>query len=282
MRGVYVALSKALKYAQKHQLITVNPCGAVERPRVVRVEVEFHTPGEIAALAEWLEDVAPYGLIERFAAYTGLRPGELEALRIRDINFLRRHVAVRRQAQYIPREGLNCFSLKSERANRDVPLAPILLLTLREHIDQHPYRNDPDALLWPGRRSGPSRALSYEVPPRHESIHGGHVRPAMEEPGIRPLVWYAFRHFYASPMAAAGYTIHDLARWMGHENIQLTYDIHAPVPRLARHGQPRHGRGDGSRATVEEARLVALYSGHVLVRQRVHTQPITKDSFGAP
>lgn len=58
------------------------------------------------------------------------------------------------------------------------------------------------------------------MPPRHESIHSGHVRPAMEELGIRPLVWYAFRHFYA----ATGDTIHDLARWMGHENFQLTYD----------------------------------------------------------
>lgn len=48
----------------------------------------------------------------------------------------------------------------------------------------------------------------------------------MEELGIRPLVWYAFRHFYASAIAAAGYTIHDLARWMGHENIQLTYDTY--------------------------------------------------------
>lgn len=64
------------------------------------------------------------------------------------------------------------------------------------------------------------------MPPLHESIHSGHIRPAMEELGIRPLVWYAFRHFYASAIAAAGYTIHDLARWMGHENIQLTYDTY--------------------------------------------------------
>ena len=230
VRGIYVALSKVFKYAQKHQLITVNPCSAVERPRVIREEVEFHTPGEIAAVAEWLDDVAPYGLVVRFAAYTGLRPGELEALRIRDINFLRRHVAVRRQAQYLPGEGLNYVSLKSKRANRDVPLAPSLLVALREHIAQHPYRNDPDALLWPGRRKGGApgaRApLSYDAPARHESIHSGHVRPAMEELGIRPLVWYAFRHFYASAIAAAGYTIHDLARWMGHENIQLTYDTY--------------------------------------------------------
>ena len=36
-------------------------------------------------MAEWLDDVAPCGLNVRFAAHTSLRPGELEALRIRDI-----------------------------------------------------------------------------------------------------------------------------------------------------------------------------------------------------
>lgn len=229
-RGIVIALSKVFRYAMKHRLISTNPCAVIDKPQVVREEPVFLTPGQVGAIAEWLDDVAPYGLVVRFAAYTGLRPGELEALRIRDINFLRRHVEVRRQVQRTPGVGWEYLTPKSAKSVRDVPLAPSLLVALGEHIARHPHRADPDALLWPGRRKGGapgSRApLSYDVPFRHESVHRSYVLPAMEAVGIEPVVWYAFRHFYASACAAAGYNIHDVAKWMGHANINVTYSTY--------------------------------------------------------
>ena len=147
-----------------------------EHPAVVVRVVRFG--GIVNHLAE-REPV--YALVVRFAAYTGLRPGELEALRIRDINFMHRHVEVRRQVQFAPREGWSYITPKSAAGSRDAPLPGSLLLALHGHIDQHPHRGDADALLWPGRRKGGApgqRApLSYDVP---------------------------FRHFYASACAAAG------------------------------------------------------------------------------
>lgn len=227
VRGTMIALSKVFKYAQRHRLITVNPCTGVERPRVVREEPVFLSPGQVSRVAEWLDVVPPYGLVIRFAAYTGLRPGELEALRIRDINFLRKHVEVRRQVQRIPGGDLEYITPKSARAVRDVPMTSSLLAELQEHIAAHPYRSDPDALLWPGRKKGGyganRAALSYDVPFRHGSVYRGHLKPALEELGIPVVRWYDLRHFYASACAAAGYDIHTVARWMGHANINLTY-----------------------------------------------------------
>lgn len=151
-------------------------------------------------------------------------------MRIRDINFLRRHVDVRRQAQHTPKVGWEYIKPKSAKSVRDVPLAPSLLLALRDHIAAHPNRSDPDALLWPERRKGghgDNRApLSYDHRFSHESVHGSCVRPAMAAAGIQPLVWYSFRHYYASACAAAGYPIHDVAKWMGHANISITFSIY--------------------------------------------------------
>jgi len=174
-----------------------------EHPAVVVRVVRFG--GIVNHLAE-REPV--YALVVRFAAYTGLRPGELEALRIRDINFMHRHVEVRRQVQFAPREGWSYITPKSAAGSRDAPLPGSLLLALHGHIDQHPHRGDADALLWPGRRKGGApgqRApLSYDVPFRHESVYKSYVMPAMVAAGVQPVVWYAFRHFYASACAAAG------------------------------------------------------------------------------
>lgn len=150
-------------------------------------------------------------LVVRFAAYTGLRPGELEAVRICDINFLRRHVEARRQAQHTPKVGWEYLKLKSSKSVQDVPLWLSLLLA--------PSRSDPDALLWPGRRKGgqgDNRApLSYDHRFSHESVYGSYVR-AMEAAGIQPLAWYSFRHYYASACAAAGCPNCDLLASRGH------------------------------------------------------------------
>ncbi|WP_404435902.1 tyrosine-type recombinase/integrase [Microbacterium aerolatum] len=180
-RGIVIVASKVFRYALKHRLINANPCAVVDKPSVLREEPVFLRPEQVNTIAEWLDDVAPYGLVVRFAAYTGLRPGELEALRIRDINFLRRHVEIRRQAQCTPGVGWEYITPKSARSVRDVPLTAGLLVALREHVEQHPHRADPDGLLWPGRRKGGApgaRApLSYDVPFRHASAHRGTSSP---------------------------------------------------------------------------------------------------------
>ncbi|MFH8248966.1 tyrosine-type recombinase/integrase [Microbacterium sp. B2969] len=90
-RGIVIALSKAFRYALKHRLISANPCAVIDKPTVVREEPVFLTPGQMGGILTVLEEREPvYALVARFAAYTGLRPGELEALRIRDINHLLR------------------------------------------------------------------------------------------------------------------------------------------------------------------------------------------------
>lgn len=213
------------------RLISTNPCAVIDKPQIVREEPVFLSPGQVAAIAAHLDEREPvYGLVVRFAANTGLRPGELEALRIRDINFLRRHVEIRRQAQYIAGEGWHYQTPKSAKSVRDVPLSPSLLAALRDHVTAHPYRADPDALLWPGRRKGGApgeRApMSYDVPFRHESVYKSYVLPAMRAAGIEPVVWYSFRHYVASACAAAGYNIHDVAKWMGHANINITFSTY--------------------------------------------------------
>ncbi|GAA1997309.1 site-specific integrase [Microbacterium pumilum] len=230
-RGIVIALSKVFRYALKHRLINANPCAVIDKPTARREEPIFLTPAEVAAIMQHVGEREPvYALVVRFAAYSGVRPGELEALRIRDINFMHRHVEVRRQAQFAPGEGWSYITPKSQAGRRDVPLSASLLLALREHIAAHPYRADPDALLWPGRRKGghgDHRApLSYDAPFRHESVYRSYVQPAMIAAGIEPVVWYAFRHYFASACAAAGYSIHDVAKWMGHSNIQLTYSTY--------------------------------------------------------
>lgn len=65
-----------------------------------------------------------------------LRAGELAALRIRDVDFLRRHVEVRRMVQRV-RGGWRYGEPKTARSRRDVPLRRTLLDELTAYLAEH-------------------------------------------------------------------------------------------------------------------------------------------------
>jgi len=104
----YVALKKAFRYAQDDRLIAYNPCDSIRLPKNAGAHAfapVFLTAAQVEALAAHLDTVAaPYGLLVRFAAYTGLRAAEITGLRVRDLNLKAGHVEVRQTLQRIDGE----------------------------------------------------------------------------------------------------------------------------------------------------------------------------------
>ncbi len=228
MRGAYISLSKVFAYAAKHRLIATNPCDVVEQPRVAKADRAFLDPDQVRAIADKLDTFEPYGLIVRFAAYTGLRAGELAALRIRDVNLLHRRVEVRRTLHRV-KGGWEIGTPKSARSTRDVPLGRSLIGELTEYLSQHPRRNEPEAPFWPGRvpgGAGDVRLLDYDRQFDVASVARYYFKPALAELGLSGYRWHDLRHFYASVCAAAGIEIRKVSRWMGHANINTTDSIY--------------------------------------------------------
>jgi hypothetical protein len=91
-------LSLVMGSAVDARLIRDNPCRGVKAPRAgASHEPCFLTPAEVEVLSAATR--APYGLLVRFAAYTGLRWGELGALRAGDLDLLRRTATVGRSTR---------------------------------------------------------------------------------------------------------------------------------------------------------------------------------------
>jgi len=229
IRGAMIALGKVFGYALKHRLIAVNPCDAVDMPRKTNSAPMFLSAWQVEALATDLDAYAPYGLLVRFAAYTGLRAGELAALRIRDINFLRRHVEVRRTVQRS--KGVWAYGTpKTERSARDVPMRRELLEAVAAYLEDHPERHNPDARLWPGRVQGGfgtrKSAIDFGRQLDITGVYKHYFVPAARAAGLDGLKWHSLRHTYASLMAAAGIDIYKVSRWMGHSNVAVTDGIY--------------------------------------------------------
>ncbi|HSR50794.1 MAG TPA: tyrosine-type recombinase/integrase [Acidobacteriota bacterium] len=233
VRNIYNVLNKAMKYALRHEWIVNNPCTGVELPKSHDEVVDercFLTPVQVAFLAEELAKKQPwYGLLVRMAAYTGLRAGELGALRIRDVNQLHRVVEVRRTVGRRTGHGLVFTAPKSERSVRDVPLTRGLAGELAEWIAQHPNGSDPDAPLWPGsRNTGKGGEVDWSRRFDIGNFIKRYFRPlrdsgALVTAGIPlGLRWHDLRHSYASIMAAAGRDVRLVSQWMGHSSISVT------------------------------------------------------------
>ena len=95
-----VTLKKVLTDAVTEGLIATSPAATVKPPRQVRVERRFLTVAELTRLEQAL---APrWAFVVPFASVTGLRIGELSALKVSDLNVAAGEVTVRSTAVSVP------------------------------------------------------------------------------------------------------------------------------------------------------------------------------------
>ncbi len=195
--GIVSALRQALGAAVRWGYIASNPATAAGRnpqpaPRTVRV----YDRHELDAIAAELSPA--YAPLPLFAAATGLRPEEWQALERRDIDRRARLLNVLRTIS----DGDVVELGKTAGSRRQVPLSRRALAAL----DAIPPRLD-TPLIFPGFKGGPLHL---------DNFRRRMWAPAIEAAGIaRPARIYDLRSTFASDALAAGVPIFTLAKIMG-------------------------------------------------------------------
>ena len=87
VRNAHQVLSQILAAGVEGGRIARNPAAGARLPRIVQRDMHFLAARQVEDLAAAIDP--RYELLVRFAAYTGLRAGELVALRVRHLNLLR-------------------------------------------------------------------------------------------------------------------------------------------------------------------------------------------------
>lgn len=109
------------------------------------------TVQQVYALAELMPD--RFRALVLAAASTGLRWGELIALRRCDIELMQRVLYVRRRLVQLGRSGMEAGPLKSAAGVRNVALPAVLVDELRRHIERH-AGSDAEGLVFLGEKGG--------------------------------------------------------------------------------------------------------------------------------
>jgi integrase len=195
--GVVQALRQALGAAVRWGYMTTNPALQAGRnrqpsPRTVRV----YTRDELDALAAELHPA--YAPLPAFAAATGLRPEEWQALERRDVDRHARIVNVLRTVS----DGEIVELGKTSGARRQVPLSRRALAAL----DAIPPRLD-TPLIFPAPHGGVLNLNNWR-----RRVWA----PAIEASGIpQPARIYDLRSTFASDALHAGIPVFTLAKVMG-------------------------------------------------------------------
>jgi integrase len=192
-----------------------NPISDVEKPTQRRTtEIEVFSTDEVQALvrAAASEQEAAIYLT---AAFTGLRRGELVALRWRNVDFPRRHIRV--TASYTERA---LSTPKSGRA-RSVPMAPAVAEALAK-LNQRPEQTADDDLVFPGTHA---EYLDASALYRR-------YKAALKRAGLRDLRFHDLRHTFGTQVIGnPDVSILQLKEWMGHADIDTTMKYLHYAPR---------------------------------------------------
>jgi integrase len=206
-------LNGIFKRARKVYGLPRNPASDVEKLREPRyTDLEVFSPEEVWALvrsAASEQDAA----IFLTAAFTGLRMGELLALRWRDVDFAGRVVRVR--ASYSD----GALTTPKSGKVRSVPLGADVAAALARLADGSRWSQDADLVFASdlgGFIDGSALRRRYKA--------------ALRRAGLRPLRFHDLRHTFGTAMIARADIIR-VKEWMGHANVQTTMRYLHFVPR---------------------------------------------------
>lgn len=225
--AVYNLLSSFFKYSTDYH-IDKNPMARVSEPKYVQKKVkDFLTLEEITLIESKL--TAPEEFVYIFALYTGLREGEISALRVNDVDLKRKTVKVTKTLNRVKINGKNQIlegSPKSKSSEREVPIKDSLIPLLTTHIF-----NEKTKYTKFGISYGPDSYFFTTTTVR--PLRGDRVNDAWKKVqakfGLEPIKFHALRHTYCTLLARAGVRLEVASKLMGHNSIQTTANVYIHV-----------------------------------------------------
>jgi integrase len=215
VKAVFLTASQVFDTAEVDRVIGRSPCIPMRRklpkPKV-RAEILYLDDHQVEALAEVIEP--RYRALVIMAAYTGARAGELEALRVERVNWLRRRFHIVETLSEVHGE-LRIGGTKTWGSTRWVPMPSFVVDVLREHIDAYPSS---DRLVFTSAEGGPLR---------HRNFMARHFKPAVKAAGLPSrLRFHDLRHTAAAFMIAEGASMEQVKQILGHSTIRVTSDTY--------------------------------------------------------
>jgi integrase len=214
-------LREALRQAVAWRLLAVNPCDAVQPPRPPQRELAVPSDEQVRALLDGAISTRLYAPL-LIAVGTGVRRGELLALRWSDLDMTAGTVAIRQSLEETI-SGLSFKSPKTAKGRRVIALSPTLIAGLRKHRAAQAVERlalgagyEEHALIFcepDGRPWKPSKFTTQFI----ELAARVRVRTHL----------HMLRHYHATALLKAGTHPKIVSERLGHATVGITLDTYS-------------------------------------------------------
>lgn len=205
---LHAVLKGLFSRAYSNQLTKRNIMESVQRPRAKQPVIKFLSPEELQTFLKASEG-STIEIMIWIAAYTGMRLGEVAALRWDDIDLNNELIKVSRSIKFTRTKGWSVSEPKTKSALRTLPIPEPLLEKLKDYklVWKENYWN----LLSIGKRGKPISSSAASV----------YMRETCEKTGL-DVTFHGLRHSVASMLVSANMGITDVSALLGHANPTTT------------------------------------------------------------
>lgn len=213
--GALSVLKLILEYARDYKNIAIADLNGLS-VKPIRMPLRILSVNEQRVLEEFLVrhmDPAAFGIL--LCLYTGIRLGELCALRWEDISFKDRTLHIQRTMARLPekedkkqRTKIFVTLPKSDSSIRDIPIPRKMLLLAKE------MKGAKTAYILTGspKKFMEPRTMEYRF------------RATVERLGLSGVNFHALRHTFATRCIELGFDAKSLSEILGHASVRITMD----------------------------------------------------------
>jgi len=218
---IHRGLGQGLRWGQ----VTRNVAALVDPPRIRRREMQVLNVDEVRRLLEAAAGTRWEALLT-VAVTTGMRQGELLALRWRELDLTDGGLSVNRTVQRSRQEGFLVAEPKTARSRRRIALSAGAVDALRRHrvrqtqerLEARSWADDLD-LVFPN-----GKGRFQEVP----SLTAQY-RTLLAAAGVPRLRFHDLRHTAATLMLGKGVHPKVASEMLGHSTVGMTLDLYSHV-----------------------------------------------------
>jgi len=220
----HLRLRRALRLACQLGVISRNPCDVVEAPRSEYKRPTLWTIDQTRSFIQSLSGEDWHGALFGVALGSGARAGELLGLRWEDLDLQAGTVRIQRTRGHLGADQIIEGPTKTEAGQRTVTLPPFSLTAVRvwrraqaaQRLSAGPAWLGGDLVFTFPDGTGPTRcSLRYWLAKRARSLD------------LPVVTCHALRHISGSLALAAGATLPDVSKRLGHSNVATTASVYS-------------------------------------------------------
>jgi integrase len=219
---IHRVIHRMLKHAAQWSVVTANAAALVDAPSVKGKEIEILTAAEIQRVLQALKGRSLYPIVVT-ALGTGMRRGELLALRWKDVDLDDAKLRVERSLEQTKRGGLVFKEPKTRHGRRTITLPSSTVAELRAHWKATQERR---LLLGQGKLADDTLVfVTWNSATRSPNAMSKEWRRAVHAAKLK-ATFHSLRHTHASSLISAGIDVLSISRRLGHGSPAITLGVY--------------------------------------------------------